>query len=71
MVLLARWKKIIMRVVYVDKDMVFYYLKDDESVYAFDTDNNTCCNLRFESVYQIHLILINDKHVFFMIREDD
>ena len=25
-----------MRVVNVDKDMVFYYLKDNENVYAFD-----------------------------------
>lgn len=60
-----------MRVVNVDKDMVFYYLKDNENVYAFDTENDDVKNLTDETVYEIHEILNNDKYVFFMIREDD
>ncbi len=60
-----------MRVVNVDKDMVFYYLKDNENVYAFDTENDDVENLTDETVYEIHEILNNDKYVFFMIREDD
>lgn len=60
-----------MRVINVDKDMVFYYLKDNENVYAYNTDNDTGCDLKYEQVYQIHEIVNDDKYVFFMIREDD
>lgn len=60
-----------MRVINVDKDMVFYYLKDNESVYAFDTANGACCDSRYESVDTIHKMLNDDECVFFMIRKDD
>jgi len=60
-----------MRVINVDRDMVFYYLKDNESVYAYNTDIDAGCDLKYECVYEIHKMLNDDKYVFFMIREDD
>ena len=57
-----------MRVMNVDKDVVFYYLKDNESVYAYNTDNDTGCDLKYEDVYDIHKMLNDDKYVFFMVR---
>jgi hypothetical protein len=58
-------------VINVDKDMVFYYLKDNENIYAYDTDNDTGCDLRYESVDMIHKMLNDDEYVFFTIKEDE